>query len=64
MMKQSVETDIRYKPGGLPIYAQTMDMAREQNRQIYDNEEVTLICPRFPHLTECDETLTHDLEQF
>ena len=51
MMKQTIETaEIQYKPGGLPIYAQGMDIAREQNRAAYDDEEASLVCPRFSHL--------------
>ena len=62
-MKQTIETaEIQYKPGGLPIYAQGMDIAREQNRAAYDDEEASLVCPRFSHLQECDEDMTTDLE--
>lgn len=41
-----------------------MDMAREQNRANYQNEEESLVCPRFPHLNECDEDMTNDLNDF
>ena len=48
---QQMDRDPRF--GAPPIYEQEARLAKDNNRQAYNGEDESVICPRFPHLDYC-----------